>query len=104
MKQQAATGATASNKCLLFSLANPRRPLWSTRMADAGADQQQPEERGFPAVVARIKGDTLNFILWVSRLLTILFAIGYLLPIFGWVIKRKRWMEMERDLLHMAII
>lgn len=52
-------------------------------MADTGAEQQQDQERGFPAVVARIKGDTLNFILWISRFLTIVFAIGYLLPIFG---------------------
>lgn len=51
-------------------------------MADAGTEQQ-PQERGFPAVVHRIKTDTLNFILWISRFLTMMFAIGYLLPIFG---------------------
>lgn len=50
-------------------------------MADAGAEQQP--ETGFPAVVARIKSDTLNFVLWISRLLTMMFALGYLLPIFG---------------------
>lgn len=36
---------------------------------------------GFQAVVDHIKQDSINFVLWVSRLLTIVFALGFLLPI-----------------------
>ncbi|XP_031624326.1 Krueppel homolog 2 [Contarinia nasturtii] len=50
-------------------------------MADNNTNQERP--RGFEALKQHIIDNKVDVALWASRVLTILFAFGYVLPIFG---------------------
>lgn len=52
-------------------------------MADNNANQERP--RGFEALKQHVIDNKVDVALWASRVLTIIFAFGYVLPIFGWV-------------------
>lgn len=52
-------------------------------MADNNANQERP--RGFEALKQHIIDNKVDVALWASRVLTILFAFGYVLPLFGYV-------------------
>ena len=53
-------------------------------MSDTNTGQQeQPAASRFQAVVEHMKGNMLDSALWISRLLTIIFSIGYIIPLFG---------------------
>ncbi|XP_055597558.1 Krueppel homolog 2 [Uranotaenia lowii] len=52
------------------------------------SDQQQqqsgqPQQRGFEALKQHVLLHKIDSALWASRVLTIIFAIGYVIPIFG---------------------
>lgn len=49
-------------------------------MAD---DNGTPPPRGFEGLKAHILRNKLDAALWASRVLAIVFTIGYILPIFG---------------------
>lgn len=48
----------------------------------SSSNQNQPA-RGFEALKAHVTANKIDSALWASRVLTILFAVGYVLPIFG---------------------
>jgi len=50
-------------------------------MADNNANQERP--RGLEALKQHIIANKVDVALWASRVLTIIFAFGYVLPIFG---------------------
>lgn len=50
-------------------------------MADDNQEQNQP--RGWEALKAHISQNKVDVALWASRVITIAFTIGYILPIFG---------------------
>lgn len=50
-------------------------------MADNNTNQERP--RGLGALKQHISENKADVALWASRVLTIIFAIGYVLPIFG---------------------
>lgn len=50
-------------------------------MADNNANQERP--RGFEALKQHVIDNKTDVALWASRVLTIIFAFGYVLPIFG---------------------
>lgn len=52
-------------------------------MADNNTNQERP--RGIDALKQHINENKVDVALWASRILTIIFAIGYVLPIFGFV-------------------
>lgn len=52
-------------------------------MADSNANQERP--RGMEALKQHVIENKVDVALWASRVLTIIFAIGYVLPIFGYV-------------------
>lgn len=52
-------------------------------MADNNTNQERP--RGFEALKQHVIDNKTDVALWASRVLTIIFAIGYMLPIFGFV-------------------
>lgn len=52
-------------------------------MADSNANQERP--RGTQALKQHIIENKVDVTLWASRILTIIFALGYVLPIFGYV-------------------
>lgn len=52
-------------------------------MADSNANQEQARPRGIEALKLHIGENKVDVALWASRVLTILFAFGYVLPIFG---------------------
>lgn len=52
-------------------------------MADNNTNQERP--RGFEALKQHVIENKSDVVLWASRVLTIIFAIGYMLPIFGFV-------------------
>lgn len=45
--------------------------------------QQQQRPKGIEALQAHIVANKIDSALWASRMLTIIFALGYVLPIFG---------------------
>lgn len=45
--------------------------------------QQGQSQRGFEALKAHVIANKIDSALWASRVLTILFAVGYVIPIFG---------------------
>jgi len=47
------------------------------------SDENVPENRGFGALKDHVSRNRLDTALWASRVLTIVFAIGYVFPIFG---------------------
>ena len=49
-------------------------------MSDNNAE---PPRRGMEALKAHISNNLTDAALWVLRVLTIIFTLGYLLPIFG---------------------
>lgn len=53
-------------------------------MADNNTSQERP--RGIEALKQHIIENKVDVALWASRVLTIIFAIGYVLPIFGLVL------------------
>lgn len=52
-------------------------------MADNDTNQDRP--RGVEALKQHVSENKADVALWASRVLTIIFAIGYVLPIFGYV-------------------
>lgn len=46
-------------------------------------EETAPENRGFAALKDHVMNNRLDTALWASRILTIVFAIGYVIPIFG---------------------
>lgn len=52
-------------------------------MSDNSSQQQEQPARGFEALKAHVIANKIDSALWASRVLTILFAIGYVIPIFG---------------------
>lgn len=57
-------------------------------MSDNSSQQQDTQQpaRGFEALKAHVIANKVDSALWASRVLTILFAVGYVIPIFGWVL------------------
>lgn len=51
-------------------------------MADNNANQERP--RGFEALKQHVIDNKVDVALWASRVLTIIFAFGFMLPIFGY--------------------
>jgi transmembrane protein 33 len=51
-------------------------------MSDSNSTENE-QPRGVEAVKNHILENKIETALWVSRILSIFFAIGYLLPIFG---------------------
>lgn len=47
------------------------------------SEENVPENRGFAALKDHVMNNRLDTALWASRILTIVFAIGYVIPIFG---------------------
>jgi len=47
------------------------------------SDESVPQNRGFAALKDHVSNNRLDTALWASRVLTIVFAIGYVFPIFG---------------------
>lgn len=47
--------------------------------------QQQTPQRGFQALQNHVIQNKVDVALWATRMLTIIFAMGYILPIFGFV-------------------
>lgn len=47
------------------------------------SDENAPDNRGFAALKDHVVRNRLDTALWASRILTIVFAIGYVFPIFG---------------------
>lgn len=47
------------------------------------SEENVPERRGFEALKDHVMTNRLDTALWASRMLTVVFAIGYVLPIFG---------------------
>lgn len=56
-------------------------------MSDNNSTDNDNQPRGIEAVKNHMLENKIETALWVSRVLSIVFAIGYLLPIFGWVIE-----------------
>lgn len=52
-------------------------------MADSNANQEQTRPRGLEALKTHVIENKVDVALWASRVLTLVFAIGYVLPIFG---------------------
>lgn len=50
-------------------------------MADNNSNEERP--RGLQALKQHISENKADVALWASRVLTIIFALGYVLPIFG---------------------
>lgn len=59
-------------------------PIKVENMADSNANQERP--RGMEALKQHVIDNKVDVALWASRVLTIIFAIGYVLPIFGFVL------------------
>ncbi|KYN06932.1 Protein Kr-h2, partial [Cyphomyrmex costatus] len=60
--------------------------LFSFRMVDNanGSSDSSPQvEKGWPALKQHIIDNKIKFGLWLTRLFTILFTFGYIIPIFG---------------------
>lgn len=55
----------------------------STENNQEEQQQQQQRPKGIQALQAHIVTNKVDSALWASRMLTIIFAIGYVLPIFG---------------------
>ncbi|XP_059617595.1 Krueppel homolog 2 [Phlebotomus argentipes] len=51
--------------------------------AEQEQQQQQPPQRGTEALLAHVNQHKIDVALWATRVLTIVFAFCYLLPIFG---------------------
>lgn len=49
------------------------------------SEENTTENRGFAALKEHVMNNRLDTALWASRILTIVFAIGYVIPIFGYV-------------------
>lgn len=58
-------------------------------MADNNTNQERP--RGIQALKQHINDNKVDVALWASRVLTIIFAIGYVLPLFGLVVISDLW-------------
>lgn len=58
-------------------------------MSDNSTQQQDTQQgqpaRGLEALKSHVLANKVDSALWASRVLTILFAVGYVIPIFGWV-------------------
>lgn len=53
-------------------------------MSDSNStDNETPQPRGVAAVKDHMLENKIETALWISRVLSILFAIGYVLPLFG---------------------
>uniref|UniRef100_T1E296 Putative plasma membrane protein n=1 Tax=Psorophora albipes TaxID=869069 RepID=T1E296_9DIPT len=52
-------------------------------MSDQDQQQQQQQPRGVDALKQHVILNKIDTALWASRVLTIIFAIGYVIPIFG---------------------
>ncbi|XP_063698870.1 Krueppel homolog 2 [Culicoides brevitarsis] len=52
-------------------------------MSDNSTQQEQQPARGFEALKAHVIANKIDSALWASRVLTILFAVGYVIPLFG---------------------
>lgn len=54
-------------------------------MSDNSSQQQETQQpaRGFDALKTHVIANKVDSALWASRVLTILFAVGYVIPIFG---------------------
>lgn len=52
-------------------------------MSDNNTDNDSTQPRGVQAVKNHMLANKIDTALWVSRVLSIVFAIGYILPIFG---------------------
>lgn len=54
--------------------------------ASSGPSDSSPQvEKGWPALKQHITENKVKFGLWMTRLFTIIFTIGYIIPIFGYV-------------------
>lgn len=63
----------------IFSLNAFSNYFQCTKMPEENA----PENRGFAALKDHVMNNRLDTALWASRILTVVFAIGYIIPIFG---------------------
>ena len=52
-------------------------------MSDSNTTDNENQPRGIEAVKVHMLENKIETALWVSRVLSIVFAVGYLLPIFG---------------------
>ncbi|XP_077264926.1 transmembrane protein 33-containing Krueppel homolog 2 isoform X1 [Temnothorax americanus] len=61
--------------------------LFEFRMVDtasSGSSDSSPQvEKGWPALKQHIIDNKIKFGLWVTRLFTLIFTVGYIIPIFG---------------------
>jgi hypothetical protein len=55
------------------------------KMSDNNSTDNENQPRGIEAVKIHMLENKIETALWISRVLSIVFAIGYLLPIFGYV-------------------
>lgn len=56
------------------------------RMADTASSNSVHMEKGWGALRQHIIDNKIKAALWVTRLFTIIFTIGYIIQIFGYVI------------------
>lgn len=54
----------------------------SDNNTDSGNSNGAPPQRGFGAVKNHMLENKIETALWISRILSIFFTIGYILPIF----------------------
>lgn len=52
-------------------------------MADSNANQEQARPRGIEALKLHVIENKVDVALWASRVITLLFAFGYVIPLFG---------------------
>lgn len=54
-------------------------------MADSTSDSSPQVEKGWSGLKQHIIENKINFGLWLTRCFTIIFTIGYVIPIFGYI-------------------
>lgn len=76
-----------STKIVIITINIKKRTCINYRMADSacnGPSNSSPQvEKGWPALKQHITENKVKFGLWMTRLFTIIFTIGYIIPIFG---------------------
>lgn len=52
-------------------------------MADSSNENGEQRPRGWEALKQHVIANKWDVLLWATRVITIFFALGYILPIFG---------------------
>lgn len=63
------------------------------RMVDNSNESSPQVEKGWSGLKQHITENKINFGLWLTRCFTIIFTIGYVIPIFGYIYFLIFWLD-----------